>query len=210
MTDVALDFDSALPDSALLTVARLHVLEIPDGFLTKLGEPFLCQVYGAIVDHQESFLIGAHSEGQLIGFICGSTDTAALYRAFVFSRGFSAARALFPSAFSFRVMKGMVETFMYPQRAIPGLPKAAILNFAVDPDARGQGVGTRLLHALGSEFRRRGEGPIRIVCGEEQVAAQRLYLRNGATEVCSIQLHSGVTSKVLVWDVALASAKKAT
>jgi hypothetical protein len=109
-----------------------------------------------------------------------------------------------PAIFSARVVRGMLETVMYPRRSIPGLPQAAILNFAVDPAARGKGVGSSLLHSLGREFRRRGEMNIRIVCGADQVAAQKLYLRNGATMVCSLELHRGVKSLVMTWDSGLA------
>lgn len=201
---VALAVDGALPERAVLSVAQLHVAEIPGGFLSRFGERFLRLVYEAIVTHQESFLIGALVDRELVGFICGSTNTTSLYRSFAKKSGVKAALALFPSALSFNALRGIAETVFYPVRPAPGLPNAAILNFAVAPKARGQGVGSRLLHALGVEFRQRGEGVIRIVCGADQVAAQRLYLRYGATQVCTMELHRGVESKVLVWDASLA------
>lgn len=201
---VHLATDRSLTDDAIAGAARLHVSEIPGGFLTQFGESFLRLVYGAVADHRDSFIIGAIVGHDLMGFICGSTDTGGLYRDFALSRGFASLRAIFPAALRIRVLRGIMETVRYPSRPIPGLPKAAILNFAVDPAMRGRGIGNRLLHALGVEFRRRGEDRIRIVCGAEQVAAQRLYLRNGATEVCTLELHRGVTSKVLVWESGLA------
>lgn len=196
--------DRALTDGAIAQVARLHVSEIPGGFLTQFGEAFLRLVYGAVAEHRNSFIIGAIRGHDLMGFICGSTDTGGLYRDFALSRGFVALRTILPGALRIRVLRGIIETVMYPGRPIADLPQAAILNFAVDPAARGRGVGNRLLHALGVEFRRRGEERIRIVCGAEQMAAQRLYLRNGATEVCDLELHRGVRSKVFVWYSALA------
>jgi ribosomal protein S18 acetylase RimI-like enzyme len=204
VADVDLRMDEELSESALRRVAWLHKAEIPDGFLSSFGERFLFLVYRTIVVHKESFLIGAFDDQKLIGFICGSTDTGSLYRRFARTRVFQASLFLAPRIFSPRVVRGIFETIMYPKRPLLNLPRAAILNFAVDPSSRGKGVGGRLLHALGREFHRRGETAIRIVCGADQKSAQRLYLRNGASEVCSLELHHGVTSLVMTWKTALA------
>jgi ribosomal protein S18 acetylase RimI-like enzyme len=204
MTAQEILMDEAISEDAVKRAVQLHISEIPKGFLTGLGERFLFLVYKTIVAHEESFLIGAFDDQKLVGFICGSTDTAGLYRDFALAHGFRVAGLLVPAIFSPRVVRGILETVIYPKRSIPNIPRAAILNFAVHPAARGKGVGGRLLNALGREFRRRGENMIRIVCGSDQMAAQRLYLRNGATEICSLELHRGVKSLVMIWDTGLA------
>lgn len=179
-------------------VARLHAAAITEGFLTSLGHPFLLALYDGLSRSRSAFVITATAESDLLGFICGATDTRRAYLDFALSRGGpKAALRLLPRLVSPRTVRRVAETLLYPtkQTAVE-LPRAEILNFCVSEAHRGQGVGRRLFEALLDEFGRRDVAKIRIVTGSEQVQAQAFYDRVGATRITELEVHEGSASVV--------------
>jgi ribosomal protein S18 acetylase RimI-like enzyme len=68
-------------------VARLHHAAMGESLWAQLGVPFLSALYRALVD-VPSFLAFVYVEdGEVRGFIAGSTDTAAMYRETLRRRG---------------------------------------------------------------------------------------------------------------------------
>jgi ribosomal protein S18 acetylase RimI-like enzyme len=182
-------------------VARLHAAAIDRGFLTSLGEPFLATLYTGLAGLRSSFVITATLHGELLGFICGATDTRRAYLEFARSRSSPrAALTLLPRLFSLRTARRVAETLLYPTQAttVP-LPSAEILNFCVTESQRGQGIGRRLFEALAAEFSRRHVDEIRIVTGAEQRSAQAFYDRIGARRVTELEIHEGTKSVVYTY-----------
>ncbi len=60
-----------------------------------------------------------------------------------------------------------------------GQPLVNIHDLAVVPDARGRGVGRRLIDAVEAEARRRGCGRITLEVRSDNLGAQQLYRRLG-------------------------------
>ena len=52
-------------------VARIHQATITGGFLSTLGPKFLVKLYETLASSENSFLIVAHRDGQVLGFIGG-------------------------------------------------------------------------------------------------------------------------------------------
>lgn len=206
MNSFRLIADKEILNETLVEIAQLHVSEIKSGFLSQFGEEFLYLIYKAITAHRKSFIICALDSDKFLGFICGSTHTWDLYSYFCKTNIVKTLGLILPIICTQRKLMGIIETIRYPKCSIPNVPKAEILNFVVNPIYRSQGVGNRLLHALGVEFRSRGVEQIRIVCGSSQSAAMKLYLRNGAKVACNLEIHRGITSKVLVWETRFAKA----
>jgi ribosomal protein S18 acetylase RimI-like enzyme len=184
-------------------LARIHTEAIRDGFLSTLGEDFLVLLYRSLATAPEAMLFDARLEGQPAGLICGSVNTAGVYRHFLWNAGLRALPRLLPRLVSLSVVVRALETLVYPARnRSVDLPAAEILNFCVARDARGRGVGALLFQALMEEFRRRKVPRIRIVTGEEQLEAQAFYERVGAKRVGTICVHGGVPSIVYTYDIA--------
>lgn len=59
------------------------------------------------------------------------------------------------------------------------MPQAFIVYMAVEPSARGQGIGSRLLAAAEDETRRRGLPYMGLMVTEDNAAARALYERAG-------------------------------
>ncbi len=66
---------------------------------------------------------------------------------------------------------------------VTGLPQSFVAYMAVEPDARRQGVGARLLAAAEQLARERGHAHVALMVTEDNLAARELYAAAGfATE----------------------------
>jgi ribosomal protein S18 acetylase RimI-like enzyme len=193
----------SLPTALARDVARLHTEAIDQGFLTSLGQPFLATLYEGLAASRSSFVITATLDDELLGFICGATDTRRAYLEFALSS--SAPRAalrVLPRLWSPSTIRRVVETLRYPSRRTSvELPSAEILNFCVTQSQRGLGIGRRLFEALVAEFSRRAVQEIRIVTGAEQRSAQAFYDRIGAHRVMELEIHEGMKSVAYTYTV---------
>jgi len=154
-------------------VARLHRVALPDGFLSTLGDQFLCELYlGIGRDPQSRVWVALGDNGLVVGYLSGSADVRACYRHVLSTRAFHLARTVMPSLLSARVLKRVMETVLYPFRSSSSEIAAAraleleaeLLSIAVAETGRGQGVG-RALVASFEEFlgEYRYQGPYRVV-----------------------------------------------
>ena len=137
-------------------VARLHTTGIGEGFLSSLGEKFLCCLYGAVVESEMSFGFVAVDQGNVLGFISCAESTGALYKAILKRYLHRLLWACLPAMLKPRNIKHALETLFYPMRTEADLPTAELLSIVVAKEARGLGLGRRLVEACSDEFRRRG------------------------------------------------------
>ena len=93
------------------TAAALHAGQIGEGFLSFLGPEFLRHLYRRITRSPESFLLVVEEEKTTVGFLAGSTDVAALYRAFLWRDGPAAALAC--SGRLLRSWRRVIETLRH-------------------------------------------------------------------------------------------------
>ena len=194
---------AATADGDFQACARIHREEISGGFLSSLGGEFLTLLYRTLAVSRHSFLFVARREGQILGLICGSDDTSAVYREFALRGGLRTLALLAPRLLSPRRIARALETVLYPSRQRGrDLPHAEILNFCVSATSQGTGVGRALFGALAEEFRSRGIGQIKIVTGVDQASAQAFYSRAGATLVGNVAVHHDSPELVYVYDVA--------
>ena len=176
--------------------ARLHATEINEGFLPTLGAAFLTRLYRRIVRDPDSFLLVAEDGGHIEGFIAGTDDVGALYKSFALRDGVVAGIAAAPRIV--RSWRRVWETLRYPS-ADGDLPPAELLAVAVDPSARGRGLGQQLVAALQDEFRRRAVTAARVTVAARNEGAIALYERCGFRRAARIEVHEGTPSEVLVW-----------
>ncbi len=183
-------------------LAELHREAITEGFLSSLGEKFLICLYEALATGKASFVIVAETDKRVVGFIAGSAGMGKVYRNFIKRAGWRAIWALGRKLLSFRRIRRMLETLLYPAwRSKQDLPGEEIINFCVAGDMQRRGVGRRLFEELAAEFVRRGVGKIKIVTGAQQRKAQKFYEKAGAQRAAEIEVHKGQTSLVYVYDL---------
>lgn len=194
---------SAATGNVFPQLARIHCQEVAEGFLTSLGPFFLAQLYRSLAAAPGSFLFAALRHEDVLGFICGATETRRIYRHFLLRRAWWLAPIIAPQLVgSARRLRLSWETWCYPSRSQRhALPHAEILNFCVRSSEQGQGLGKRLFSELVGEFQRRRVRHIRIVTGQQQRRAQRFYDGVGATRQQRIEVHHGSQSIAYVYDV---------
>jgi ribosomal protein S18 acetylase RimI-like enzyme len=182
-------------------LAQLHADRIRDGFLAELGRGFLERLYRRIVRSDGSFAyVATDAEpDRAVGFAAAAVDVSALYREFAVRDGLSVSLAVLP--FAIRSWRRVLETLRYPASTDgDDLPAAEILAVAVDESATGRGVGKLVVDAATRELHARGVRAVKVVAGSDNAAALRLYEKCGFERRARIEVHTGVSSEVLVWN----------
>jgi len=175
--------------------AALHVGQITEGFLTFLGARFLRRLYRRVTRTPGSFLFIAETEGATVGFLAGSVDVAALYRAFVRRDGAAAVGAC-----GGRLLRSPGRVIETLRHGTGGAGEGAeLLAVAVDPSARGRGAGTLLVEEFLTEILRRRHDAAHVVVAADNSAATALYQRAGFTTVERFEMHHGTESLLMQW-----------
>jgi ribosomal protein S18 acetylase RimI-like enzyme len=168
-------FRSDLVDQA----ARLHSDALSyRSFITLFGEPFLRQLYQALLDDGRAFLVCAAEGETLVGFVLAAEDASGIMRA-VLRRWSRFGRIMLPAlARRPRLLGKVLQTFLYARKSGTSVP-AELIIIAVDKGRRSAGVGARLVAELDREFRGRGVRAYKATVHREMAASNRFYLRNG-------------------------------
>ena len=180
-------------------LAQLHVAGISSGFLSSLGAGFLTHLYRAIIRSRGSVAFVARTaQGRVVGFVAGTEDTSATYRAFLLSGdAVRAVVAAFVNLIRPSVVRGAIETLRYG--GDNDSAKAELLSMVVAPEARGQGLGQKLGDALGDWYRDAGVTVARVVVGVDNLPAIRLYESLGYRDGKAMGLHEHSPSLELTW-----------
>ena len=183
-------------------VARLHAEGIDQGFLSLLGPRFLRRLYRRICLDPGSFLIVATEDragpNAVLGFVAGSVDVPALYRAFLRR---DAVVAGLPSLGHLVIhWRRVLETLRHGSPDGAGSGRGAeLLAIAVDRSTRGRGTGRTLVSAFVDDCSRRSVDEAHVVVGADNQAAVALYLRSGFEAIERFELHPGTDSLLLQW-----------
>ena len=177
------------------TAAALHAGQIGEGFLTILGPRFLRRLYRRVARAPGSFLLVVEDNATTVGFLAGSIDVAALYRAFFWRDG--AAAALGSGWRLFRSWRRAMETLRHGGSGAG--EGAELLAVAVDPIVRGRGAGTCLVEGFLSEIGRRKQDAAYVVVAAGNQTAIALYRRSGFHQVEVFELHLGTESLLMQW-----------
>lgn len=182
----------------------MHRREIGQGFLSSLGDTALGLIYSLAAEGEAGILIAAKApdSNQVCGFVCGTINTGAFYKAFLQRRFFQGLYYLGPKLLSPHKLFRALETLIYPTRKkVTDLPAAELLIIAVDRAYHGHGVAQGLFQALVQAFRQRGVAQFKVVAGEQLEQARRFYQKQGPGRVETIEVHRGQPSQVYIYDI---------
>lgn len=165
------------------TIASLHRTSIPFGFLSSLGDAFLSAMYRALSRHDGScVLVEKDAAGRVIGFVAGSLSTRRCFRRIVVRHALSLGLPIVRRSLSFATIRRIIETLLYPSRQEPGAEavEAELLSIAVSSEARGMGVGRKLVKRLEDFFNERGlSGAYKVVTSADDSQSNGFYLKAG-------------------------------
>ena len=103
-------------DADATSIASLHMHEIDQGFLSELGLRFLTMFYPSAIESGSGFCIVGEQEGEIVGFVCGTTSLSSLYKAFLMRHTVQAIPVILPKLFNVQRIKKIVETLLYPSK----------------------------------------------------------------------------------------------
>ena len=178
------------------TLANLHSSGITTGFLPSLGNRFMGVLYRALISDDDCVVMVADDGAGPVGFVAGAVDTRAFYRTFVKRNGISAALAAAPYAIRPSVLRRVWESLNYQGAETEG---AELLATAILPQARSQGLGTRLGGAFLEQMAARGTQRVDVVVADGNAHAIAAYEKMGFSVTDTIEVHAGERSVVLEW-----------
>lgn len=200
-------------DDLISQIARIHLEEIPAGFLTSLGGDILVSLYRTIAQSDGTFLVAAvSSKREVLGFLAGAMGTHSIYREFLRYRKLRSKIQLAIALMRPDRIYRMIETLKYSEDRVleQETAKAEVLNFCVARQGQRLGLGTKLMATAEMEFAEGGARHVRIVTGSSQKSALRFYRKIGANEIGEVIVHKGTPSIVFLWSVGLSASDSAS
>ncbi|MDB2416004.1 GNAT family N-acetyltransferase [Pseudomonadales bacterium] len=180
-------------------VARLHREYIDQGFLATLGPSFLALLYEAIDKDEGSVLIVKEVDGDVVGFVSGTTSLRPIYIKLL-RRPFSLFLALVGVLLSVSKLLKVIEILLISKNnpVLTGLPRYELLTIVVDPLHQGQGYAEELFESLCGYFSAISVKTFKIIVGVDLARAHAFYLKMGCTVAGEIEVHKGKNSWVYV------------
>jgi SAM-dependent methyltransferase/ribosomal protein S18 acetylase RimI-like enzyme len=173
------------------SVAQIHARGYRDSVLADLGERFLRQFYLAFMDGPQFCVLVAARDGRPVGFVSGTEDIGALYRAFGRRLPLVALRASAAAVRRPQLLRPLARRAPTVGRLLlrastrnqveapSATRRATLVTIAVAPSEKGRGVGTALLRAFEDEMVRRGVRSLKLRVNADNDPATRLYESGG-------------------------------
>lgn len=142
-----INFERARSDD-IKAIAILHSLEFEGFFLSRMGIPFLVELYSSFLCHSSSVLIVAKRNGNLIGFVAGTSNPSLFFANITIKRFFHFLIKAVPSLLRdpVFVLKKLFSAFRYRGHSGPIRNDGALLSsLCVSSSFRGTGVADLLI-----------------------------------------------------------------
>lgn len=186
------------PDIAF--AAGLHAHALPQGFFVLLGPGFLRAYYRGFIASPHAIALVAEREGEPIGVLVGTLDSAAHHRYIVRRHGWrlavvgAAGLAFHPRAAqrflrtrALRYARSIARAWRTRSAGSAGAqpgstlrgPLGVLSHVAVAAAARGTGAGTALVESFVVAARRTGTARVEVVTGARKDGAGSFYERLG-------------------------------
>lgn len=160
-------------------IASLHIKGIERGFISSLGEEFVQALYKAVLVDEQSFVFVALDDGTVQGFVAFSRNLDKLYRSIIRRNAFRFAVILARKMFSFKKIKRVFGTLLYPSRTDKlNLTKAELLAIAIATEGRRSGIATRLVNAGLQAYAERSIDSVKVMVAQNNAPANRLYQKD--------------------------------
>ena len=183
--------------------ADLHIASIHHGLLPELGRDFLSRLYREINRTPNAGVWVAMDGDRVVGFLAGCADPGRCYRAVLGRAALPLTGLAGRSLLRRSVLTRLFTILKYPfRKADPvagvDVPKPELLAVAVDPGARGRGIGAQLVEAFEQGLVSWGvSGRYRVATNVEEVVSNRFYERVGFAPAYQTS-HNDLTLQVYV------------
>lgn len=155
-------------------------------------------LYEAIAQSPFGFGFVDEADGTVTGFIAFSEDLKGLYKSVLKKHMIWFSIILASKIVSFKTLKKILETLLYPSHAEAiDLPKAELLSIVVSEQSRGKGIAKSLIRKGLLECPKRDIEKVKVLVADFNKPANALYLKSGFELAAQIKNH-GVVSNVYV------------
>ena len=152
MKDVIIRKATSVDKEVISQVVDIHLATFKDFFLTFMGRGFLKQMYKAYIKHSKSNILIAEDENGVVGFLAYSEQMSELYKYMI-------KHQLIPFAWyslgAFlrkpKVFMRLVRAFLKPGEAHREENYIELSSIGVHPDAKTNGIGSKLIDFLKQE-----------------------------------------------------------
>ena len=195
---------SDFTDSEIRQAVAVQIQELSEGFLSSLGVKPLELIFRHAALSRFGIFVLVKDEGQVVGYVLGSTDTRRLYKEFLIKRTLPATAFFLPKLFSRQRLKKALETLAYPTKKRPGKAgpsKAELLDLAILRSHQGSGIAQKLFGTFANQCADRGVRSFQIPTSASLGRAHRFYVKVGARRVDAIQVHSGQLTYIYQFDI---------
>ena len=179
-------------------IAKLHIEGINRGFISSLGIDFVAALYEAIAEDQSCFGIIDSESNEVLGFVAFTTDIKKLYKSIIRKKGLRFAFLLAHKMFSFKRIKRVLETLLYPSKVKDedtDLPEAELLSIVISPEARRAQKATQLIQKGFDHCCKNAIDNVKVMVAADNQAANRLYQKCGFEFAKQIDSH-GIPSNI--------------
>ena len=188
----------AMTKSHVSVVAELHRNSIKTGLTAWLGQHFCERLYCAIGSTPYSFVLVCEDEQHHpLGFICCATNTSKMYKSAILRHFLPLTLSAISKFIRPSIIKRALTAIRRPKTFKTGdfskreLPEAEVVSIAVNPDAQGKHIGTKLIQAAFDKFRALGHDRVRTWTSEYNEQATAFYQKQGFKFLGMRRHHSG-------------------
>lgn len=153
-------------------VAELHHAAMGNSLWAKLGLPFLTELYRGLIDNPRFLGFVYLEDGQIGGFIAGSTDAERMMKEVFRSRWIVLGLASFPNALKPRVIKHLIHTARYFDASGADVAAESLFCSFV-PNLRGKRVSGHINKVLFDDMLARGIAKVKITTEVDNEGANR-------------------------------------
>lgn len=170
-------------------VVKIHQDALPNDFLPSLGEEFLAVLYQANLGTKDAWVTVYRDEGKVWGFVMGTVNFKNFFLSTLISNwlkfSFIIAKQLIrkPS-----LLSKVLQTFLYSRKEKSDI-NAELVVIAVDNSNQGRGIGTKLIQALESKFKKLGIKQYKVTTLKSYEGANRFYHKLGFKLIFSFSLY---------------------
>ncbi len=153
-------------------VAELHQAAMGNSLWAKLGHRFLTELYKGLIDNPRFLGFVYMEDGQIGGFIAGSTDAELMMKELFRSRWIVLGLASLPNALKPGVVKHLIHTARYFDASGADV-RAESLFCSFVPDLRGKRVSGHINKVLFDDMLSRGIAKVKITTEVDNEGANR-------------------------------------
>lgn len=162
-------------------VVEIHLATFKGFFLTFLGREFLKLLYGSFIQHENSNLIIAIDENDIVGFLAYSEDMSSFYKYLIKSKLLNFAWCAF-KAFIRKpsIILRLLSAFGKAEEVKREEKYIELASIGVKPNQKGKHIGTKMIKYLKSNIDFNKFSYISLETdAENNEYANQFYLKNG-------------------------------